>query len=190
MVNVGLVTGTPTPRARAAPRTKVVLPAPSSPDTRTTSPGTRRSARRAASASVSAGEAVSASAMAGPAAQDEPGGDERDPGQGQRREVQARARQLSAAARLGGRRRGGLLLLGQLLVWHRLDGRRLGLRRGLGGRLRLERVLVLLVARAVLRERCAGSDGDRDGGGQCCDAAAGGHAARWYRRPADERPTP
>ena len=41
-----LVTGTVTPSARQAPRTKVVLPAPSSPDTVTTSPGSSRPARR------------------------------------------------------------------------------------------------------------------------------------------------
>src|SRR5436190_1351334 len=47
MVKVGLVTGPPTPSARAAPRTKVVLPLPSSPLTSTRSPGRSRSARRA-----------------------------------------------------------------------------------------------------------------------------------------------
>src|SRR3954470_21136769 len=58
MVKVGLETGSRTPRARAAPRTNVVFPAPSSPETRTTSPGRSRAASRAASASVSAGEFV------------------------------------------------------------------------------------------------------------------------------------
>src|SRR5215212_3778821 len=106
-MNVGLVTGTATPRARAAPRTKVVLPAPSSPETRTTSPGSRRCARSAASASVSAGEAVSVAAMAGAAAQDEPGGDEREARERQRREVQAGARELSPATGLRGRLRLG-----------------------------------------------------------------------------------
>ena len=38
MLNVGLVTGSLTPSARAAPRTSVVLPEPSSPRTSTTSP--------------------------------------------------------------------------------------------------------------------------------------------------------
>src|SRR3954453_10403098 len=64
MVNVGLVTGTRTPSARHAPRTNVVLPAPSSPDTRTTSPGRRPAARSAASASVSAAAAGSVSTLA------------------------------------------------------------------------------------------------------------------------------
>ena len=56
-----LVTGAVTPRARAAPRTNVVLPAPSSPATVTTSPGWSRSAMRAAMRSVSAGEVDSTS---------------------------------------------------------------------------------------------------------------------------------
>src|SRR5215831_20366430 len=61
MVNVGLETGPVTPSARAAPRTKVVFPAPSSPATATTSPGRSRAARRAATAPVSSGEAVTTS---------------------------------------------------------------------------------------------------------------------------------
>ena len=55
MLNVGLVTGSPTPSARAAPRTSVVLPAPSSPRTSTTSPRRSAAASSAPSASVSAG---------------------------------------------------------------------------------------------------------------------------------------
>src|ERR1044071_8474643 len=47
------------PSARQAPRISVVLPAPTSPLTTTTSPGERRSATRAPSASVSAAELVS-----------------------------------------------------------------------------------------------------------------------------------
>ena len=58
-VKVGLVTGPSTPKARAAPRTKVVLPAPSSPLTSTTSPGRRRAASCAPAASVSLALAVS-----------------------------------------------------------------------------------------------------------------------------------
>src|SRR5450631_1852433 len=54
MVNVGLVTGTATPSSRQAPRTNVVLPAPSSPSTSTASPAARSPASRARSASVSA----------------------------------------------------------------------------------------------------------------------------------------
>src|SRR5580698_4239279 len=59
MLNVGLVTGSVTPNARAAPLTSVVLPAPSSPRTSTTSPGRNCPASSAPSASVSAGAEVS-----------------------------------------------------------------------------------------------------------------------------------
>src|SRR5207342_147560 len=58
MVKVGLATGAVTPSARHAPRTKVVLPEPSSPETETTSPGRRRTATRAPTASVSSAEPV------------------------------------------------------------------------------------------------------------------------------------
>src|SRR3972149_941771 len=58
MVKVGLVTGAVTPSARQAPRTKVVLPDPSSPATVTTSPTSSRAATRAAIASVSPAEAL------------------------------------------------------------------------------------------------------------------------------------
>ncbi len=44
MVKVGLVTCPSTPSARHAPRTNVVLPEPSSPETVTTSPGSRSAA--------------------------------------------------------------------------------------------------------------------------------------------------
>src|SRR5258705_6320163 len=56
IVKVGLVTFALTPSARHAPRTNVVLPAPSSPLTRTTSPADSSPASRAPAASVSAGE--------------------------------------------------------------------------------------------------------------------------------------
>src|SRR5262245_29233744 len=52
-----------TPRARAAPRTNVVFPAPSSPATATTSPRSSRAASRPASAPVSSGEAVTTSTL-------------------------------------------------------------------------------------------------------------------------------
>src|SRR5690349_23198872 len=61
MVNVGLDTGSRTPSARAAPRTNVVFPVPSSPETVTTSPARNRAASRAASASVSSGDPVTTS---------------------------------------------------------------------------------------------------------------------------------
>src|SRR5271157_1835786 len=59
MLKVGLVTGSLTPSALAAPRTKVVLPAPSSPRTSTRSPSSRFAARAAPAASVSCGPTVS-----------------------------------------------------------------------------------------------------------------------------------
>src|ERR1700745_2590687 len=59
MLNVGLVTGSVTPSARAAPRTSVVLPAPTSPLTSTTSPSRRPSASSPPSASVCSGPVVS-----------------------------------------------------------------------------------------------------------------------------------
>jgi hypothetical protein len=58
-VKVGLITAPVTPSRRHAPRTNVVLPAPSSPLTRTTSPLRRRAARSAPAASVSSALAVS-----------------------------------------------------------------------------------------------------------------------------------
>src|SRR5919106_2303962 len=54
MVKVGERTGPSTPSARQAPRIRVVLPVPSSPLTRTTSPGPSPAAIRSPSASVSA----------------------------------------------------------------------------------------------------------------------------------------
>src|SRR4030088_565985 len=59
MLKVGLVTGSATPSALAAPRTRVVLPAPSSPRTSTTSPPASVEASSAPSDSVSADPEVS-----------------------------------------------------------------------------------------------------------------------------------
>ena len=58
IVKVGLVTGPSTPSARHAPRTNVVFPLPSSPLTRTTSPGVRRPRQLRSGASVSSGPYV------------------------------------------------------------------------------------------------------------------------------------
>src|SRR5215203_3645767 len=58
MVKVGEVTGSSTPSARQAPRTRVVLPAPRSPQTTTTAPGSSPAAIRAPNASVSPAERV------------------------------------------------------------------------------------------------------------------------------------
>ena len=52
-MNVGEITGSPTPSSRQAPRIRVVFPAPSSPDTSTTSPGRSSAASRAPIPSVS-----------------------------------------------------------------------------------------------------------------------------------------
>src|SRR4029077_4365159 len=60
--NVGLATAALEPAPSATPRTKVVLPAPSSPVRSTTSPACRRSPRSMPSRSVSAGELLTLSA--------------------------------------------------------------------------------------------------------------------------------
>ena len=57
-VKVGLVTGSATPRPAANPWAKVVLPAPRSPASSTTSPGTHRAARAPARARVWSAEVV------------------------------------------------------------------------------------------------------------------------------------
>src|SRR4051812_13333424 len=199
MVNVGLVTGTPTPSARHAPRTNVVLPAPSSPETSTTSPGPRPAASSAASASVSAAAAVSVSTLAAgmrPAPQREAGEQERHAGGGEREDVEAGARERLCRLDLG--RRGvalgrgdaelGLLLalVAGLVVGRRrgLPGGRLRLRGGLGLRLRLglrrKRIGVLRVARAglALAER-GGRRREREARDERGDAGPGRHDARW-----------
>ena len=58
-MNDGLVTRSATPSARQAPRTKVVFPAPTSPETSTMSPGPSSAAMVAATRSVAAAESVS-----------------------------------------------------------------------------------------------------------------------------------
>src|SRR3954452_4868949 len=63
---VGLVTASVTPSARSAPRTHVVLPAPSSPDTSTTSPSRSSAATAAPTRSVSSADVVSVSMEAQP----------------------------------------------------------------------------------------------------------------------------
>src|SRR5262249_19861945 len=56
--NVGLVAPLVTPSARTSPWTKMVLPAPSSPLSATTSPGPSVVPRRSPAASVSSGQLV------------------------------------------------------------------------------------------------------------------------------------
>src|SRR5690349_18255057 len=125
--NVGLVTGPSTPRACSAPRTNVVLPAPSSPETSTTSPGRRVAASSAPARSV-------ASALVDRTAQGEARAQQRRAGERDQPGVGARIGQLAAAAARGGgrgarrRRRGRRGRLG-------LRGRRGRLRgSGRGGR--------------------------------------------------------
>src|SRR5213083_1988712 len=103
MLKLGLVTGTSTPSARQAPRTNVVLPAPSSPETSTTSPGPSVAARSAASASVSRAEVVSALAPGmRPAPEGEAAEQEHEADRGDREDVEAGAweRLLTGGARL------------------------------------------------------------------------------------------
>src|SRR5689334_25408668 len=100
MVNVGLTTGSATPSARAAPRTKVVLPAPSSPETRTTSPGERRSASFAPAASVSAGPEVRSDKRPAHADPQADAGDH-EPGAEQRQDARIRTRAGELAREIG-----------------------------------------------------------------------------------------
>src|SRR3954454_12335183 len=189
------------PSARHAPRTNVVLPAPRSPETRTTSPGSSVAARSAASASVSGAEAVSALAAGmRPAPEGEAAEQENKADRGAGEDVEAGARQrLGRGALAGGgrgrlrlrlRRRGGrgrgrrgarrrLLLLGRRLLGGGRLRRRLGFR---GGR-RAERILVLRIARAAaaLGERGRGHE-ERRKRDEHGDAGPGRHDGRWYRR--------
>src|SRR3954451_16058381 len=190
------------PSARHAPRTNVVLPAPRSPETRTTSPGCSVAARSAASASVSGAEAVSALAAGmRPAPEGQAAEQEHEADRGDREDVEAGARQgLRRGALAGGgcrgrrglRRRGGrgrrrsgggcrLLLLGRRLLGRGRRRLRLRLRGGRGG----ERGLVLRVARAApaaaLGERGRRRE-ERQNRDERGDAGPGRHDGRWYRR--------
>src|SRR5436309_15039577 len=60
-VKVGERTGSSTPRARAAPWTNVVFPAPRSPVSETTSPGRSSAATAPPTARVSSGDALTSS---------------------------------------------------------------------------------------------------------------------------------
>src|SRR4051794_35883776 len=144
-MNVGDVTGPSTPRLCNAPLTKVLFPAPSSPDTRTTSPGRNSAASRAPARSVSSGDSVTeaqperhAGAQQQRAAQ--PGNPRVDARIGQRRAgLRALRLRLGGGAGRGGRGRGG-------------GRRRRGPRRGGGrGLLGAEGVGVLVVAGALGR---------------------------------------
>src|SRR4051794_31199658 len=144
--------GPSTPRLCSAPRTNVVLPAPSSPETSTTSPGLSVAASSAPARSV-------ASALGDRTAQGEARAQQRRTGEREQSGVDAGVGELAAAR---GALRGGGGGGGRRGRRHGLCGRRRSLRRrGRGGRRRLrEGVLVLLVSR-TLGERC-GRDHERE----------------------------
>src|SRR5436190_19325720 len=191
MVNVGLVTGSRTPRAWAAPRTNVVLPAPSSPATSTTSPGWSSAARAAPSASVSAAEAVrcAPAALLGALtqAQAEADAGEQEAGTGERDEAglgaggrklltAASARAARGCAGLAGRRarerrRGAALATGPARP-ARATGSAGAAPRGLVAARTLapEGIVVLVVAGALGHgDR---REGECGGAGQQCNASA------------------
>src|SRR3954463_11224050 len=111
--------GPATPRLCSAPRTNVLLPAPSSPDTSTTSPGRNPAASRAPAASVASGPAVRSVRLTEPHAQRDAGAQQQRAAQPGDPGVDARVGQRGAGRRGGRRRRGG-------------RGRRGGGRRGSG----------------------------------------------------------
>src|SRR4051812_6672140 len=118
MVNVGLVTGPSTPSARQAPRTKVVLPLPSSPCTSTTSPGSSRRPSSAPRASVAS--ALSGSALMAPKSD-------------LLEEVHLRRRGRHRLAAAGGRRGSAGRMRGRLLEQRGQAGEVLPERRESGG---------------------------------------------------------
>src|SRR3954454_15213804 len=164
--------GPSTPRLCSAPRTNVVLPAPSSPDTSTTSPGLSSAASRAPARSVSSGPEVSSVRLTEAQAQGGAGAEQQDAGQPGHPGVAPGVGQLgprsrrgtgrggrrgrSGGGRVGGLRSGGL----------RSGGRTRPRRRGRGGLIGPERIRVLVVAGA-LGERLAGhGEGERGGRGR------------------------
>src|SRR5262245_51557743 len=97
--------GPVTPRLRNAPRTNVVFPAPRSPETSTTSPGFRRAASSAPTASVASGPLVSTE----PGTKREAGAQQQRPAGGGQPVLETRVRQARARGR---GRRGGAGLAG------------------------------------------------------------------------------
>src|SRR3954468_13722236 len=92
--NVGDVTGPSTPRLCSAPRTNVVLPAPSSPETRTTSPGFRPAASCAPAAFVASGPALRSTRLTKARAERLAGAEQEPPAGGGQPVVGAGVRQL------------------------------------------------------------------------------------------------
>ena len=105
--NVGDVTGPSTPRLRSAPRTNVVLPAPSSPETSTTSPGFRRAASCRPGALGVFGSRRELSRVTEARAQREAGAQQQRPAGGGQPVVDARVRQRGPGARASRRARAG-----------------------------------------------------------------------------------
>src|SRR3954454_21134052 len=152
--NVVDVTGPSTPRLRSAPRTNVVLPAPSSPETSTTSPGASVLASRAPARSVSSGPAVSSIRLTEARAEGYATAEQQDAGDGDRPAVdacvgQGRTGRCGRGARRGtarGRRGCGWGLGGRGgRAWRRARGRR----RRLALVVRTEGIGVLVVAGAL-----------------------------------------
>src|SRR3954462_1629437 len=189
--NVGDVTGPSKPSACRAPRTTVLLPAPSSPETRTTSPGCRRAASSAPARSGSPGAAVSSVRLTEAQPQRQAGAEQerapeaRQPGVGARvgkrgrRRAGGRLRARGRGGRGGGRLRGGGRRGGRRL---RGGGRRGGRRRrarargGRGRRLVGAERLRVLVAAGALGVRCRGRGEREDDGGR------GGSVPETHRR--------
>src|SRR3954470_18480840 len=149
---VGDVIGPVTPSARRAPRTNVVFPAPSSPETSTTSPGFRPAASSAPARSVASGPSVTEART------------ERDAGTQQEHAAERERPRVDARVgqRIGRRRRGRLRAGGGRGGRGRLRGRGSGggggLGRGRGRRVGAERIRVLVAPRP-LRE---GARGERE----------------------------
>src|SRR3954449_9399654 len=99
--------GPSTPRLCSAPRTNVVLPAPSSPDTSTTSPGLSSAASRAPARSVSSGPEVSSVRLTEAQAQGGAGAEQQDAGQPGHPGVAPGVGQLGPRSRRGTGRGGG-----------------------------------------------------------------------------------
>src|SRR3954454_19301259 len=164
--------GPSTPRLCSAPRTNVVLPAPSSPDTSTTSPGLSSAASRAPARSVSSGPEVSSVRLTEAQAQGGAGAEQQDAGQPGHPGVAPGVGQLGPRSRRGTGRGGrrGRSGGGRVGGWRggrlRGGGRARPRRRSRGGLIGPERIRVLVVAGA-LGERLAGhGEGERGGRGR------------------------
>src|SRR5918998_5568369 len=162
---VGLVIASPTPSSRSAPRTNVVLPAPRSPDTSTTSPGRSCAARSAPARSVPSGLSLAALTQPHPqgdAAREQDGAEQEhragvEPGAGQLWLAGGGGGRHGGAGRRGpGRDRAGLGCGGAGLGRSRAGLGRGGAGLGSGSGRRRRRGVLLLpaaLALALARER-------------------------------------